>query len=340
MNVDHQINLTSGEIAALWTVYMNDSMFMQVLEFMLKDLKDDDIKPIVQHAYELSCNHIEQLTTIFQKEDYAIPNGFAKEDVNLNAPWLFTDVFCLTYVNYMTKIGAITYGGLLSMSTRKDIREYFTGRLQETTELYNRCTDIALEKGVNARHPYISVPKDIDYVDSKNYLSGLNPFQEKRSLNAIEISYLYMNTMTNSIGNKLCLAFAQTSPLKEVQEYLLRCSDVAKKHLKIFSELLKNEDIEVPEVPDLSISDSVTWTFSDKLIMFHISLMMQAGIGNYGTASAASQRSDLMLNYERLSLEVAKLAKSGADIMIQHNWLEQPPGIQSRRQLARKKEKS
>lgn len=338
--MNKHINLTSGEIASLWTVYLNDSMSMQVLSFMLKDLKDEEIKPIIQHAYDLSCSHIEKLTAIFKKENYAIPNGFAEQDVNPNAPWLFTDVFCLTYVNFMAKIGSVTYGGLLSMSTRKDIRDYFTEVLHETAILYNTSLDIALEKGVNSRHPYISVPKETDFVDSKDYLSGLNPFQDKRPLNAIEISYLYMNIMTNSIGNKLCLAFAQTSPSKDIQEYILRCSDVAKKHVKIFTDILKEEDIEVPEVPDISISNSTTWTFSDKLNMFHISLMMQAGIGNYGTASAASQRSDLMLNYERLSLEVAKLAKSGADIMIQYNWLEQPPGIKLRKKLARDKEKS
>jgi hypothetical protein len=70
-------------------------------------------------------------------------------------------------------------------------------------------------------------------------------------------------------------------------------------------------------------------------MMFHMSLISSAGIGNYAAAGAASQRSDLMANYERLSLEVARLAKSGADIMIKHKWLEQPPGVKDREQLAR-----
>lgn len=71
--------------------------------------------------------------------------------------------------------------------------------------------------------------------------------------------------------------------------------------------------------------------------MFHMSLLTAEGIGNYATASAASQRSDLAMNYERLSFEVAQYAKSGADIMIKNGWLEQPPGTKDKVQLAKKK---
>ncbi|WP_141235396.1 DUF3231 family protein, partial [Priestia megaterium] len=45
-----------------------------------------------------------------------------------------------------------------------------------------------------------------------------------------------------------------------------------------------------------------------------------------------------IMNYERLSFEVAQYAKDGADIMIRHNWLEQPPGTKDKEQLAKKKE--
>ncbi|HWO78209.1 MAG TPA: DUF3231 family protein, partial [Bacillus sp. (in: firmicutes)] len=55
------------------------------------------------------------------------------------------------------------------------------------------------------------------------------------------------------------------------------------------------------------------------------------------TAAAASQRNDLVINYERLSLEIGLYAKTGADIMIKHHWLEQPPGTKDRNKLTRKK---
>ncbi|GGA85755.1 hypothetical protein GCM10008025_30930 [Ornithinibacillus halotolerans] len=335
--MSRSIMLTSGEIASLWTSYMNDTMSKQILGYMLKYVTDSDIKPVVQYAYDLTINHIKELEELFNKENFAIPNGFDDQDVNPHAPWLYTDVFCLTYVNHMARVGGVAYGGFLSMSIREDIRDYFSQANKETTALYNRTTEIALAKGVSSRHPYISVPKETDYIDSKKYLSGLNPFSEKRPLNAIEIAYLYMNIVTNSLGVKLCISFAQTSQNKEVQEYMLRGKEIANKHIKLFADTLMKDDIEATKLPDISVSDSTTWTFSDKMMMFHIALLMQAGIGNYATAAAASQRSDLMINYERFSLEVAAYAKSGADIMIKHNWLEQPPGVKDRNKLAREK---
>ncbi|MBM7600224.1 hypothetical protein JOC34_002615 [Virgibacillus halotolerans] len=337
---EKKINLTSSEIASLWTGYMNDSMSKCVLGFMLKYIEDPDIKPVIQYTYDLTLEHLEQLLVIFEQENFAVPSGFTEQDVNMNAPWLFSDVFCLTYVNHMAKVGMLSYSGFVSMSYREDIRNYFTKSLNETATLYNQSLEIALAKGVNARHPYIEVPKVTDYVDSKKYYSGLNPLSEKRPLNAVEISHLYMNVMTNSIGIKLCLGFAQTSPTKEVQDFMIRGKDISEKHIKIFTTTLIDDNIQTPQVPDVGLSDSTTRTFSDKLAMFHMSLIMSAGIGNYATSAAASQRSDLMINYERLSLEVSRLAKSGADIMIQNSWLEQPPGTKNREKLAKNKQKS
>ena len=51
--------------------------------------------------------------------------------------------------------------------------------------------------------------------------------------------------------------------------------------------------------------------FSDKLIMFHVSAMVSAGIGNYGMALAASLRRDLGLQYMSMIPEVVLYAEMG-----------------------------
>jgi len=331
-------SLTSAEIASLWSNYMSDSLATCVTGHMLKHIEDPEIKLIVQSAYDIASSHLEQLRTIFNQEAFAIPNGFTEQDVNMNAPRLFSDMFCLTYVNNMAKIAMVTYSGFVAMSIREDIRNYFTQALTTTAGSYNQSCAIALSKGFSIRPPYIEVPKETDYVDSKKYLGGLNPFSEKRPLNAVEISHLDKNAKTNTLGFKLCLAFAQTSPSKDVQDYMLEGKDISQKHIKYFTSTLMKDNVEMPNSPDTSIGNSTTWTFSDKLMMFHMSLISAAGIGNYATAAAASQRLDLAMNYERFSVEIAGFAKSGADLMIKHNWLEQPPGIKDREELARNKE--
>ncbi len=330
--MNHQsIHLTSGEIASLWSCYINNSMSKVILSFLLKHLQDPTIKETVKLSYDISKEQLIDLHSFLQHEKFAIPQGFSENDVNPSAPWLFTDVFCLSYVNHMARVGMLAYSGFLAMSIRKDVRKFFSNGLTQITSLYNKTTDISLEKGILARNPYIMVPKESKFVESTSYLS------KKRPLNAIEISHLSMNILTNTIGEKLCLAFAQTSSSKEIQEFMMRGKEIAEKHAKIFAAVLQNENVSVPSTPDMAVSHSTTKTFSDKLLMLHMSLLSASGTGNYATAAAASQRSDLALNYERLSLEIGKYAKSGADMMIKHGWLEQPPGLEDRERLIKKK---
>jgi hypothetical protein len=333
-------SMTSSEIASLWTLYMNDSLAKCMLGHMLKHIEDPEIKKVVQSSYDLSSHLLDQLHAIFTEEDFAIPNGFTEQDVNPDAPRLFSDLFCLTYVNNMTQLEMIEHSGSVAMGSRKDIRSLFTQALTDTTAIFNQTCEIALDIGLNVRSPYIDVPKETDYVDSKKYLGDLNPFSDNRPLNAIEITHLYMNTTTNTLGFKLCLAFAQVSPSKEVQDFMLEGKDISQKHIKYFTSTLTKDNIQMPNSSDTSITESTTWTFSDKLMMFHMSLISAAGTGNYATAAAASQRLDISMNYERFSLEIAGYAKSGADLMIKHNWLEQPPGTVNREELARNKNKS
>lgn len=335
----HHPQLTSSEIACIWTAYMNDSMSKCILGYFLNSVKDEDMLPVIQLAYKLSSSHIEKLTKIYQDEDLPLPTGFTDNDVNLNAPRLYTDPFMLSYIAHMAKVGLIAYGGFVSMSARKDIKTYFMQGLQETSDLYDKSTDVLLSKGLFIRAPYIPYQTQTDFVDSNKYLSGYSMFSKQRSLNAIEISHLYMNGLTNQIGSKLSLSFAQTSSNKDVQKWMLKGRDISQKHMKIFADALTSNDVQAPVSADVSITDSTTPPFSDKLMMFHMSLLSAAGTGNYATSAAASQRTDLVLNYERLSLEVALYAKDGADIMIKNEWMEQPPTTADKDKLAKKKKK-
>ena len=58
---------------------------------------------------------------------------------------------------------------------------------------------------------------------------------------------------------------------------MLRAKDISKKQTKIFVDTLLKDNIEAPQVPDIGVSDSTTKTFSDKLVMFHMSLIVLLG---------------------------------------------------------------
>lgn len=168
------INLTSSEIASIWTVYINNSMSIQFLNFYLATVEDSVVKAIIEKGHGISSTLISQLTDIFNEEKIPIPKGFDKSDVNLNAPRLFTDSFMITYVNHMSKAGMLGYSGFLSMCARKDIRKLFKAALYMTSELYDESSEVLLQKGLYVRSPYIDYPMQRDFIDSKSYLSGLN----------------------------------------------------------------------------------------------------------------------------------------------------------------------
>ena len=149
----------------------------------------------------------------------------------------------------------------------------------------------------------------------------------------MEISHLFLNTETNAIGKVLITGFAQIAQKDEVKQFLLRGKELSQKYLNIFSDFLIREDLPAPKTWDSEVLDTTTSIFSDKLIMYTVSAMIAAGIGNYGMAMAASPRRDIGLKYMSLIPEVSLYAEDGANIMIKHGWMEEPPKADDRDEL-------
>ncbi|WP_268876520.1 DUF3231 family protein [Litchfieldia alkalitelluris] len=82
MDKEHNIRLTSAELSSLWATYVNDSMSICVLRYFLEKVKDLEIKPILQHAINVSRQHVEIIRDIFQEEGIPVPIGFTHEDVD------------------------------------------------------------------------------------------------------------------------------------------------------------------------------------------------------------------------------------------------------------------
>lgn len=262
---DNYIKLTTEEIGAIWSDYLSNSMIKCIFRYFLKDVEDEEIQPIVQRTYDLASTNVEKLTQFFHDEQLPLPIGFTEEDINLHAPRLYTDVFMLLYTNHMAKVGMLKYSGSVAQSSRKDMRTYFIDGLTTIADLYDKSTEIALSKGVFVKAPYINYPTETDFINSKNYFSGLNPFSDKRPLNTIEIANLFMNVLTNQIGSKIALSFAQTTTNEQVRKWMERGSEISKKHLNIFIKILSDYDIQTPTSADHFITDSTTAPFTNSL---------------------------------------------------------------------------
>ncbi|WP_094604895.1 hypothetical protein SPSIL_018330 [Sporomusa silvacetica DSM 10669] len=80
------------------------SMQVYVLQYLAQKANDQEIKPIIEYAQNLSEWHVENVGQIFKLEKFPIPKGFTNEDVNLNAPRLYSDTLNLRYVGNVSNV--------------------------------------------------------------------------------------------------------------------------------------------------------------------------------------------------------------------------------------------
>jgi hypothetical protein len=331
-DIQHNTPLTTGKISNLWTQYMNDTMAICVLSHAIETTQDKDIKDILIFARQLAETHIDKIKHFFNQENFPIPVGFTEKDVNLQAPALFTDTFLLVYMLIMGIHGLTGYAGAVSISVRADQRAYFIKCSNETMELHEKIVELMLLKGIYSKPPRINTPKEIDFVNNRSYLNGW--FGEKRPLNAIEISGLSYNMQKTVAKVVLEIAFGQVCQSKELRKYFQRGKEICKKQFDMLSATVSKEDLTSPSSWVSEITDSTVPPYSDKLMLYHIVILVSAGVGYLGAALSVSQRRDLALKYTLLMADIGRYAEDGAELLIDNGWMEQPPLAENRNRLS------
>ncbi|MGM0847046.1 MAG: DUF3231 family protein [Bacillota bacterium] len=335
-NCERNISLSSAEISNLWNQYINDSLSVCILTHAVSKVKDEEIKEILNHSISMAQAHLTQITQFFKNEDYPIPKGFLiEEDVNMNAPALFTDTFVLVYMYVMTLHGLTGYAGAVGTSSREDQIDYFTECNYATMKLYKKICQVMLKKGIYSKPPNIDKPKQVDMIDQQRYMAGW--FGKKRPLTATEISGISFNMQKTVVKITLEIAFGQVSISPAIQKFFLRGKDICEKHFSIFRDILQKDDLSSPPTFASEVTDSITSPYSEKLMLNHIVLLVSAAIGFYGAGLSVSQRRDIAVDYSRLLAEIGLYANEGAQLLIENGWLEQPPLAHDRDELAKRK---
>ena len=318
-------------MAGLWTQYINDSLAVCVMSYFLEKVEDEEVRPIIEWTLDTAKENVSIMRELFEKEDFPLPIGFTEQDVNPKAPKLFTDPFFLMYLKQMSMFAMTASSGALGLVTRPDIVAFFKRVYQKGVELADKSRDLMLKQGTFIKPPSISTPDKADFVKKQQFLAGF--LGKKRSLTSIEISHLYLNIQSNVIGKAIIMGFAQIAQNDDVKQFLVRGKELSQKYVNILSDFLLKEDLPAPMGLDSSVLNTTEYIFSDKLIMFHVSAMISAAIGNYGIAIGASARRDIGLNYMTMIPEVALYAEDGANIMIKNGWMEEPPQADNRDEL-------
>jgi len=324
--------LTSPEIGALWSQYMNDSMVICVLQYFAAKSNDEETRTVIEFALGLSQKNIQDVTQIFKQEGMSIPVGFTNKDVNVDAPQLYSDILYLRYIKHLSTAGMTGYSLSVALAVRSDVRNHFLACNQSTMELDEKVTQMLLSKGLYIRAPYIPLPQEVMFVESPTFMGSL--LGKNRPLNVLEIMLISANVSTNAMSRALMLGLSQVAQSPDVREFLVRGQDICKKHIKVFSTLLQDDDLPTPTTWDSEVQGATTPPFSDKMMMQQVTALVAVGLANYGMALGYSTRVDVAADYVRLMAETGQLGEDGAHIMIKHGWMEQPPQAVDRKKLS------
>jgi len=328
---EHNIPLTAGEVSALWTTYMSNSLSRCVLKHFAATVEDAQVRSIVEYAQALTEEFISFTRELFDREGFPTPKGFGDGDVNVEAPRLFSDMFMLFYLRQVGITGLAAYGTACGCSPRKDVRSFYSRSVHTTLELLNRATDLMLEKGIYIRAPRIPFPEEAEFVRDEGWMAGW--LGDRRPLNAVEVTHLWMNILTNALGRSMMLGFAQVCSSADIRKYFIRGMEISRKHVDVFSSRLEQSELPPPMTYDVEITTSKEPPFSEKLMLFHTVSLCGLGLANYGASIGASPRRDLATDYVRLAGEIGTYADDGAELLIKRGWMEKIPGAPEREAL-------
>ncbi len=331
----NNLKLTSSEIGTLWGEYLNGTMTDVVNRYMFSIIEDASIKSIFDDAIKTFEKQKKQLVTFMENEGFPVPIGFTESDLNKGAERLFTDIFCLNYLHIMTLHGLLGHITSLSVSVRKDLRDFYDSCDNDGKRMYHQTIELLLEKGNFQRDPLFYPTKSPEFISSQDYIDGF--FGKGRRLNATEIISISFNLKKSILAKSLSIAFSQVTQSEEVRKFLEDSDKTSDGQIQALSKIMKKDNLPVPKSWETEVTTSTDSPFSDKLMLYHIGFLFQTAQAYHGTGLAAAMRTDLVTTYESNILKTLMITKEWFNIMAQNKWLEQPPLAPNRKEIAKEK---
>jgi len=325
--------ISASEVGTLWLTYQEKTMILRIIEYFIEKSDDQQAKNIMGGLWQELSYYITKIKKIFQEQGIAIPVGFNQEDVNLEAPKLYDNGFDIMFVRILKEISMGMYTLNMNMAYQDNVMEIYEGLTSTTQKIYKSSTLYLLEKGILTLPPKVTMPKSSEFIESKSYLNGFNPFNDKRALNDLELGYLHHGIETNNIGMQLITGFAQCAEDKEVKQYFVKGKELAKKQIKVFGDILLESDVQFSATSGSTVTTSKVAPFSQKLMMFCIYLLNGFGIVGSSFGTIFSLRKDVSMKTALIAKDIYFYADEGVKIMIKNGWLEEPPQMEDRPNL-------
>lgn len=329
---EHSIGLTTPEMSSLWKSYMQNTAVLCVVKHFQQHVEDSEIRPILKEQSNLLQEYINKIKKIFKEEEFPIPQGFSDDDVDLSAPRLYTDLYALSFVYRFNQVAVSDYATIFTKVSRTDVVDYFHKCLESSTQLYRKALSVMLSKGIYDRPPKIPYPDKVEFVEKQHSLIA-SWFGENTPLSAFELGEIFYAIERNYIGMLLLMGFIQVVKDKHIREYLIKGKDLSQKQIDTFNEILKKED-HLGTIPlSMEVTSSTVSPFSDRLMMFLVSITTSSGIFLLAYSISVSMRKDLITDYSLFMTEIMKYSGEGVKMLIDRGWMEKPPQAPDRKAL-------
>lgn len=329
----NKLRLTSSEIGTLWGVYVNGTMTDVVNRYMVSIIEDKAIKDIFEEAIITFNKQKKQIMAFMENERFPVPIGFTDSDLFEEKQRLFTDIFCLNYLHVMTLHGLLGHSTSLSVSVRKDLRDFYDACDNDAKKMYHQTIELLLEKGNFQRDPLFYPAKNPEYISSQDFTDGF--FGKGRRLAATEIISISFNLKKSIMAKTLSIAFGQVAQTKEVRKFLTESEKISDQQIKAFAKIMQTDNLPVPKSWETEVTTSTDSPFSDKLMLYHIGFLFQAAQNYHGAGLASAMRTDLVAAYESTILKNLMVTKKWFNLMVQNRWLEQPPLAPNRNEIVK-----
>ncbi len=164
-----KLKLTSSEIGSLWGEYVNGTAVDVVNRYMYSIIEDEAIKAIFNDALKTFEKQKTQIITFFENEGFPVPIGFNESDLYLGKQRLFSDAFCLNYLHIMTLHGLLGHITTLSISVRKDLRDFYDSCDNDAKKMFHQTIELLLDKGLFQRDPLYYADEHPQFISSNDF---------------------------------------------------------------------------------------------------------------------------------------------------------------------------
>ncbi|MFB4169578.1 DUF3231 family protein [Virgibacillus sp. JSM 102003] len=320
--------LTPGEITNLWNSYLSNSMAVGVTSYFIGTAKDPEVVEWLEKALDLASFQVSGAKNLLDQSGHPLPQGFSSEDLNFKAPALYNDNIILFVKYILSEDAGPVYTIALSEAKRSDVRDYYLSVVTKLVNLINQLVALMEKKGLFEPKIHLPVPGNIEKVQKQSFAG--NWLTGRRPLNAVEITQIKSNFINMELMHEFFRSFIQICSSTKLREHLIRGQEITEKHMDIFQSLLTAD--ELPNLPtwESEITDSTVSPFSERLMLYKISVFVSSTISRYGTALGTIMRKDIGVEFSRLLAEISLYGEDTLNLMIEFGYLDQLPLARSK----------